>query len=215
LKIYQERMRALLDLPDQIDDDGRLVPRELVFSKEADDVMAAFEEEIEPDLAPGGRYERIGGAIGKLAGKAGRFAADLHVANYAGRSIPAEIPKETAAHAVRIARSTIPHTEALEDMLAAPPELLDARRIAAWLRRNGEPVVKDREILRGVRSIDQKARDTALRVLERHGLIRRPDGEPSRLGRPSPEWEVHPGWLTAEDDDALTLDDGDQAEAGA
>lgn len=199
---YRATMTALLNVPDIFDDAGRLAPRPLRFSKGADDVLEAFENELEPGMRRGGRFERIGAAIGKLAGTTARVAANLHVARYAGGPIPEAIAAETVTNAVTIAKAIIPHLEAFEDALAAPPELEGARRIAEWLRRNGRPNVTEREILRGTRGAAVLAtaeqRDGALRLLERHGYVRRPASDgPAQPGRPSRTWDVRPGWLTS------------------
>jgi hypothetical protein len=196
---YERAMRALLDVSEQYVD-GKLAPRKLTMSREADDIIAALEADLEPDLGRGGRYERIAAWAGKLAGTAGRIAAILHVADHFGQAVPPVIPAGVAERAVRVARVCIAHAEALEDALAAPPELEGARRVAEWLRRHGKAVVSEREILRATRGSVTLAtgdqRDAALRLLERHGYVRRaaPTRAPS-VGRPSTRWEVHPEWI--------------------
>lgn len=195
---YSRRVRALLEVPDEFIG-GRLTPRVLRFSREADDVIAALEARLEPELGHGGRHERIAAAAGKLAGNAARIAAVLHAADHAGSVIPAEVPLATAERAVRLTETCLPHTHALMDALAAPPELEGARRIAEWLRRHAKAVVSDREILRGTRGAvvlaTAKERDAALQLLERHGYVRRPQQGISAARRPSPRWEVRPDWL--------------------
>jgi hypothetical protein len=56
---YARRLRSLLDVADEHDEHGRLRPRVVHLSRAADDVIAALERALEPDLGPGGRYERI------------------------------------------------------------------------------------------------------------------------------------------------------------
>jgi hypothetical protein len=197
---YDRQMRALLDVPD-VYVEGRLTPRELRLSREADDVIAAFEARLEPELGRGGCHERIAAFAGKLAGNAARIAGDLHAADHAGGVIPAEVPAAAAQRAVRLAETCLPHAHAFMDALAAPPELDGARRIAEWLHRQGKAVVSDREILRATRGAvvlaTAKERDAALQLLERHGYIRRSERSDSRAGRPSLRWEVRPDWLTS------------------
>jgi len=205
---YDRLMRAILDLPDLYVEE-QLAPRELRLSSAADDAIAAYEAALEPELGHGGRYERIAAYTGKLAGTAGRIAAVLHIADSAAcdggvhfvhAGAPSEIPRETAERAVRIAQVCLAHAEALEDYLAAPPELEGARRIEVWLRRHGKPVVSDREILRGTRGTvvlgTAEQRDASLKLLERHGYLRRPQALTGPPGRPSTRWEVHPQILT-------------------
>jgi hypothetical protein len=196
---YGRRLRAVLDEPDRHDDDGRLSPRELRLSRDADDVIAALETWLEPQLGRGGRLERVASWAGKLAGAAARLAALLHVADHAGETVPVEVPVETALRAVAIARACVPHAEALEDVLSAPPELEAARRVLSWLQRHGRAVVTAREILRGTRGSVSLAtagqRDAALALLERHGYVRVVSIVSRGPGRPSPEWDVHPSLL--------------------
>jgi hypothetical protein len=198
---YERCMRALLDVPDEYVD-GRLAPRELHLSGAADDTIAAFEERLEPELGRGGRYERIAPWAGKLAGTAARIAAGLHVADYADRTMPAEIPTATVERALRLAQACLPHTEALEDRLTAPPELDGARRIAEWLRKNGRAMVSDREILRATRGTAVLAtanqRDAALRLLEGHGYIRRTSLTTPGPGRRTARWQVRPDWIASQ-----------------
>jgi hypothetical protein len=200
---YDRRMRMLLDVPDLFVD-GRLAPRELRLSPAADDMIAGLEQRLEPDLGRGGRYERIAPAAAKLAGAAARIAAVLHVADHAGNALPTEIAAPTVARALRIAEVCLPHLEALEDALAAPPELEGARRIAEWLRHEGRAVVTEREILRATRGTTTlataKQRDAALDLLAHHGYIRRCSSPPDatdRGGRTSRRWTINPEWLAA------------------
>lgn len=194
---YERRMRALLDVPDERDERGRLRLRELRMSPAADDVIARLESELEPAMGTAARYDRIAAWAGKLAGQAGRIAAVLHAAEHAGATLPATIEAATAERAVLIVRACLPHAEALEDLLAAPPELTDARRLAGWLQQHGQPVVTEREMLRGLRGLDAAGRDAALRLLARHGHVR-PLEHPSKPGRPRERWEVHPTWLASQ-----------------
>lgn len=192
-RAYDTNLRALLDIADKRDDKGRLAPRTLRFSSGADDAICELEVELEPEFLPGGKFERVASWVGKLAGNAARLAAVLHVADYAGGVIPDLIPEETARRAVRIAKACIPHAFALEEAIAAPPELKGARRIAEWLLAKELACVTDRDILRALRGTvvlsTKKQRDAAMALLSEHGLARRAPS--AGTTKPTPGWFVN------------------------
>ena len=77
---YDAKIEALLALPEQHDDRGQLLARELTLSPDARHRLAAFQERVEKRLGESGDLGHMTDWAGKLVGAVVRIAGILHVA---------------------------------------------------------------------------------------------------------------------------------------
>jgi len=112
---------------------------ELCLSADANRLLADFERELEPKLAPEGELRPIVDWVAKLAGNIVRIAGILHMADHAGdRDKPLVVPGETMERALSFAPYLIGHAKiayaAMET--ADNDEVAKANRVIAWIKRN-------------------------------------------------------------------------------
>lgn len=191
---YDSRIRRILDELKPRDDGSR---RLLLFSREADDRMAAFEAEIEPRRGPDGDLHHVGDWAGKLAGVVGGLAGILHVAEYPADSQPwlREVSETTVRDAIEIGRYLLAHALAAFDVMGADPDIERARKIWRWIERKGATVVSRRDIHDALRRGHGFERttdlDAPLAVLVERGYLR-PAPRDRRVGRPTETYDVRP-----------------------
>jgi hypothetical protein len=165
----------------------------LDLTSEADELLKGWELAIERMLDEGGEMEMIRDWGAKLAGETLRIAAILHCVDY-GPAGP--IAAKTLESAIAIARYTIPHAEAVLQLMAASakPDVADALYILRWVMRQKRREFTRRDLHQGTRRRFHSAEDIdpGLAELARRGYIRPLKNEESGPGRPSPAFEVHP-----------------------
>jgi hypothetical protein len=173
-------------------------PAVLQFSPAADDLMADYQDHIEPKLDPdGGEWAHIGDWAGKLAGQAARLAALLHTAHHPAQPWAHPVADTTVAAARQLGDYFAAHALTVFDRLGSDPALEIARQVLAWVEKTGLRQFTRRDAFRENRSERVKAVadiDSALVALEDHGHIRmapNPD-RPGAGRKPSPTYAVHP-----------------------
>ncbi len=209
--IYGYRLRALLEMPIEIDPTGRALPRRLKLSEEGELVLRRFEAALEPRLGAAGDLGTLGGWGSKLSGALVRISALLHLSDVAtvqgfghighppGHSTT-EISGEIVRKAGLIAHFLIPHARRAATLMGDPGLDLAGRVLAAIVAQK-EPRCSKREIFRKLRGGLRGAADldAPLQLLVDHGWIRPSPGEPEpRPGRPSKTFDVHPSILRGE-----------------
>jgi replicative DNA helicase len=188
------RIEAYGEDPDQA--------RQIQLSPEADDSLAAFEEELEPKLAEDGELGSMGDWAGKLVGAVVRIAGLLHLADHTDRlePWPLQVSAATLRRAMAIGRYLIPHAKAAYAEMGADPKIEAAKYVLHWIERRGSQAFTKREAFEGTkgRFKEVAALEPALAVLEDHGYIRaQQDSSDRRPGRkPSQRYEVHPSIFT-------------------
>jgi hypothetical protein len=210
-RIYREGTLQLWKSTGTVDEKGKVAPRTLRFSVEADRQLRDFEAKLEPRLAEGEDLSYLAGWAQKLAGTIARIAGILHVVQAVddGTNWEAPITAATVEKAIRLGRDyLLPHAQAAFGMMAADPRIMTARAVWETICRRvsersecHESAPPSLEITR--RDIHQwnrrrfesvKEADPVLELLERHQLIRQkvqPGQLPGR-GHPSPVFEVNP-----------------------
>jgi putative DNA primase/helicase len=198
---YSQNIKRLAKIEPNINTDGETEPQLIRLSKDADDYLAKFEEEIEPMLGPDGDLHSIADWGGKLAGATVRLAGILHLAEHADSfnlngKWPHEVSADTFKKAVKIARYLIPHARAAYAEMGADPKIEDAKYILRWIEKSGLTEFTKREAFEGTKGRFKQvvAMEPALKALEDHGYIRLEDtSAPSRPGRrPSQKFLVNP-----------------------
>jgi hypothetical protein len=195
------------DTAPSIGEDGRPEPHYLPFSAEADQALAAFEEWLEPRLAPDEELSSLAGWTNKLAGAIARLAGILHTAGgWTGEILQFSrtIDKPTVEAAIRIGRDyLLPHAKAAFGLMDADERVADARRVLRWIANSvdcvdcvdGSRVITQRNIhsrLFSRRSVEEVG--SIVSLLVKHGFFR-PVVEAPKTGpgrKPSPRYEIHP-----------------------
>jgi len=174
-------------------------PTILTLDPHADQLLLAFERDLEPRLAGSGDLAHLAGWAAKLAGATCRLAALLHLAEHLRDGWAHPIGANTLAGALRLANYLVEHARAVFDLMGADPRVGDARWLLDWISRTDQVQFSRRDAHQAARGRFRKATDLepALRLLEEHGYLRRVDPEPSRdphgRGRPaSPRFVVNP-----------------------
>jgi putative DNA primase/helicase len=208
-RTYHQNIKRLAAITPFTNDEGETIPRLIRLSKDADDYLASFEEEIEPMLGVDGDLSHIGDWGGKLAGAALRLAGILHLAQHADNfepgsvylngKWPVEVSADTMKNAIKIARYLIPHAQAAYAEMGADSKIEDAKFLLRWIEKTQPTEFTKREAFEGTKSRFKQvvAMEPALKALEDHGYIRTADSQtPNRPGRrPSEKFMVNPVML--------------------
>jgi hypothetical protein len=172
-------------------------PCVLTFSPEANELLLAFERELEPRLAPGGDLGALADWGSKLAGAVVRIAGLVHLAENLKTGYREPITAETFAAARAIGEYFLAHAIAAHGLMGSGTALGGARVLLGWLMKTCVPKFSKRDAHRAHQARFARATDldSALELLETHGWIRRqPDLPGSPLGGrpPSAVYDVHP-----------------------
>lgn len=196
---YQRNVVRLASIEAITNSDGKIEPQMILFSKDADDLLKSFEEEIEPMLGNDGELAFIGDWGGKLAGATVRIAAILHLALHSetlNQRWPGEVSADTLKNAIEIARYLMAHARIAYAEMAADPKIEDAKLVLRWIEKTGSPTFTKRDAYQGTKGRFNKVAllEPALKILEDHGFIQLVEIPPkSGAGRkPSPVFLVNP-----------------------
>lgn len=173
---YHKNIFRLASIETFTNDDGETKPKLIRFSKDADDHLADFEEEIEPMLGADGELAFIGDWGGKLAGATVRLAGILHLAAHAAslsHKWPVELAPDTFKNAIKIARYLLSHARAAYAEMGADQKIEDAKIILRWIEKTGRYEFTKRDAFEGTKSHFKQvaAIEPALKVLDDHGYI--------------------------------------------
>jgi hypothetical protein len=199
---YERNVRAMAGISADFDGDGDRTARLVRLTPEADDYLAAFEEEIEPHIAEAGELGSLSDWAGKLAGAALRITGLLHLADHAGRfqNWPEKVPSATIKRAIEVARYLIPHAQAAYAEMGADPEIEAAKHLLKWARKwvesTGDPLFTKQNAWQGTKGKFKKVADLdkALALLTERGFIR-PRVEDRKKGpgrKPGGIYEINP-----------------------
>lgn len=175
LRLFNERVTTMLDLPAQFDDLDRLVPYYVQLDDDAYAVWQRFHDEVEEKINYEDEYLGIKGEASKGAENAARLACCLHV--FGGDpSLP--ITRMAMESACRLMRWYLDEAVRFAHARDTSVEVGHAEQLEAWLvrehkARNGAEVsVNDaRQKGPGPLRVPGKV-DVAVQLLEDHGRIR-------------------------------------------
>ncbi|RMG35449.1 MAG: DUF3987 domain-containing protein [Gammaproteobacteria bacterium] len=198
---YAAGIRAMLDWPSAIDDEGNEVPHLVRLSKPAYAEWLAFAKDMEASMGPGGEFEHFAGWGAKAAGAAVRVAGILHGIRHAhGEPWQAEITAETMSDALAIISVAARHSLAAHALMGGDPELAAASTVWEWIERGRRErfTVRDAfNALRGTFRRVAKLRE-ALDLLEERGYLLVEEVPHQGPGRPpSPVVRVRPDFARA------------------
>jgi hypothetical protein len=199
---YECNVRAMAGISANFDGEGDRAPRLVRLTPEADDYLAAFEEDIEPRIAEAGELGSLSDWAGKLAGAVLRIAGILHLADHAGRfqDWPEKVNANTIKRAIEIGRYLIPHAQAAYAEMGADPEIQAAKHLLKWARKwvesDGDLLFTKQNAWQGTKSKFKKVADLdkAIALLIERGFIR-PRVEDRKKGpgrKPGGIYEINP-----------------------
>jgi hypothetical protein len=189
---YARALRDLLVLADK----PNAEPRHVRFSVAADDLLADFENALEPRLGLGGDLAHLSDWAGKLAGAIVRIAGLLHAAELLQDAIATEVSAGTLARAICIGEYLLVHAQIALVFAFSDPLTLEAEHILAWFRstRTREITARDLFCVHKGRYHKMARLKPILDWLKSHGWIREIEqSTEGRAGRrPSSIYRVHP-----------------------
>jgi len=197
---YGAGVRAILDTPPALGDDGEERPHLLRLSDAARAEWLDFARHIEVQMRPGGDFEGATDWAGKAPGAAARLAGVLHIIATGGAET--EISADTMGRALTLMAVIARHSLAALDLMGADEAIAAARRVWAWIEGGRRDRFTVREVFQALKGQFPRVADltAALDVLAERGYLtvtetpRKPGpGKP-----PSPTVEVRPdireGW---------------------
>ena len=200
---YAAGLRAMLDMPLAVGDDGEKRPHLLRLTRDAVAEHQAFALHIETTMRPGSDFEAATDWAGKCPGAAARVAGVLHGIEHA-HCAPweHEISAATMNRALEIMAVVARHSLAAFDLMGADETIAAARRVWEWIKQGRRRSFTAREAFNALRGSFPRMADinTAMEVLVERGYLE--ITEPERTGtrgRPtSPTVTVRPdlagGW---------------------
>lgn len=206
---YFDRVMGLLALP--LPDDGHEF--RLFLTDEAQTLVVAFQDWMEPLLGEGGYFREMSHWSGKLVGGTCRMAALLHMAIHAGDPAPWQYPIEqsTLERAIAIGHYAANHARIVFLEMATNPTTERGCAIVRWLRREKRATFSKRDVWNGLRGRFERAGDIdpVLDLLVSTGYIRQlPPEERDGPGRPPGRtFEVRPAGVPPEGGKAPDLAD--------
>lgn len=165
---------------------------ELQFDREADDLLAAFEAEIEPRLADGGDLSGIRDWASKLAGATARIAALFAIGDRPSFefSPPTTVGVGQVSRAIALAHYLIAHALAAFERSAESRDVTTAKKVLTWASRKGLTEFSLRDAFTEIRDSSIRSMEDfvpAIDALCARNLAERLPAPPSGEGRkPSP-----------------------------
>ena len=193
---YERCIRNILvDEPDQM-------PEVITLSPEADKMLEAFSEELEPKLKA--EYARIADWAGKIVGNTARIAALLCRAgatvtrDFFDVSDPLVISGKVMTDAIRIGRYFIEHARAAFSLLGADEGIQNCKYVLSAIQRAGLTEVSRRDVMRLCRAF--KTAEEVQPVIDQladYGYLaeKKPERQPGRGRNPLPVYLVNTGAL--------------------
>lgn len=193
---YAAGVRAMLDWPSSVSDEGEVCPRLLKLTPEAYSEWMDFGRCMEAAMLPGGDFECATDWAGKAPGAAIRLAGVLHGIEHAhGEPWGIRISSDTMVFALEIMAVITRHSLAALDLMGADEGIAAARRVWQWVvagRRGHFTVREAYQALKGTFPRVGGLR-TALGVLEERGYVVVAEPITEGPGRPpSPMVTVRP-----------------------
>ncbi|HEY6401202.1 MAG TPA: DUF3987 domain-containing protein, partial [Blastocatellia bacterium] len=173
---FKRKVKALAGISKELDDKSRPQARLLNLTPEADNALASFEAEIEPNLSEDGKLGPIADWAGKLAGAVLRISGILSLAQHAERLMDFDwkVDADTVRKSIEIGRYLIPHAQAAFAEMGADPLVEDAKHLLRWIEREQIEAFTKREFHFSNRGRFKKVTELepVLELLEAHGYIR-------------------------------------------
>jgi len=171
IRAYGARMLHIAEAPWPLfDGRNELAPRPLAFTEGAKKLWQRFFNEVEHGLAPEGKYRPVLDFGAKAAEHAARIAGVLSLVSDINA---VDIPEDTMASAIVLARWYLTEAVRLQQAARTDPKLLVADSVLKFLRARSEREIRVRELMQyGPSTVRTKsAAEEALKTLCAHGMI--------------------------------------------
>ena len=129
LAAFNQRLAAILNQPEPIDDDGVLTPAMLSLSPEAKRAWVEYHDTIEGELASGGELYDVRDVASKSADNAARLAALFQVFEHGTGAVSGDCFESASL----ITAWHLSEARRFFGELSLPAELVDAVRLNDWL----------------------------------------------------------------------------------
>jgi hypothetical protein len=159
-------------------------PAVIQLPPDADAALIAYQQRIEPPLAPRGQLGHIREWAGKLAGATARIAALLHLATHPEQGHTQPVTADTMHQAITIGDYFTAHALAVFDAMGADPTTGRARTVLDVLKTNRWHQVSRRDLFTKLSRAEFTTvadLEPALALLEEHGYVR--TDTPERTGK--------------------------------
>lgn len=170
---YRQLVRGLLDLPVPKGADGNDAHDDIGMTPEALSVWRAFNAKVEAALGPGGELADMADWAAKLPGQAARIAGLFHCAEHGPRFLEAHVSGETMLAATTVAALLVEHFKVAAGLMRADPRVECAKKVWAWVEREGVERFTAREALQKVKGSFPTMKDLepGLETLVEYGLV--------------------------------------------
>ena len=195
--LYAKCIRAGLAVQPSRAPDGSTIPHSLTLSPGAENIRRALASHVEASMQDGGELGGLKDWANKLPGNATRLAGLLHFFT-SDSPLSDPISESTMNAAATIAASLVDHAKAAFSLMGSNIETASAKRVLEWIRNlpEGDNVqFTGRECWRRFQGSFPGMADVnaALSILEERGYIAKwAEPGPTKRGRPSQIWRVHP-----------------------
>jgi replicative DNA helicase len=199
---YHGRLKALLELPLETDEEGVLVARALQLTPEAARLFEDFEARTEPLLAQFGALGHMTDWGGKLVGNVARIMGLLHCASTPQTPWLTKIAPDTVRCALDIGAYLHAHARAAYAVMGAEPAVEDAKYLLTWLARDlHRQAMSKRDLHQGTKTRFPRIgmMEPALQLLVEHGFLALQASAPQegKPGRPAgPCYDINPHLYT-------------------
>jgi len=196
--VYAAYERCVFNM---LEDDYGSAPEIITLSPEADALMEAFSQELEPKLVK--EYAEIADWCGKLAGNTLRIAGLLcRAATHRGHDFldvpePLVVDGQTMANAIRLGKYFLNHAQAIFNVLPENAMFQNAHRILKMIYEKGLKEFNRRTAMRNCQTFKRVEEiQPVLDFLEDYGYIAPVEAPPTfGKGRPAmPKYIVNP-WV--------------------
>ncbi|MBT3846179.1 MAG: DUF3987 domain-containing protein [Gammaproteobacteria bacterium] len=192
---WKDGVFSLLNYPQPLDEESKLDPLLLKFSKEAHKAYKTFQRGIEKDLGEFGKFEHIQGWAGKIAGQAARIAGLIHCAEYAdAHPHNKDIEGPSINKAIAIVNILIEHALSAFDLMGVNGDIEDARKIWRWIESRQREEFTRSDCQQQLKVVFKRIADIqpGLDVLEERYLILNDTEKTRKAGRPVVKYRVNP-----------------------
>lgn len=191
--------RYELCIRDMLSEDMEDKPKVITLSPEADALLEAFSQELEPKLIT--EYADIADWAGKLVGNVVRIAGLLCRANvllykdFTDAPVSFVVSEETMANAIRIGRYYVEHAKAAFSVLGADESIRNCKYVLNAIVKNGLAECTRRDLMRLCRALKTKDKIQPVidQLIEYGYLTEKTPGQANSKGRsPAAEYLVNP-----------------------
>ena len=174
LGTFNGRIRALLDMPTPIGDDGGLTPPALALAPAAHSIWEDYANDVERELRNGGECADVRDVASKSADNAARLACLFHILQHGPHGLIGDDPMRRGCE---LAAWHLGESRRLLADVSPPKRFADALALDAWLAQRcaaGEAVPAVDVLRYGPNTLrTASARDAALDVLTKANRVRR------------------------------------------